>query len=299
METKRLTERAMLVSLNISQWTARKHDREISDEVAREHGTRRPSDDVGRYNKILVDKAALRPIQEVVTEARTHHDKVTLPWSDQGYRILTAAGYFDYTQAMSGFQSRFVAAVDAFAVEYRQHVAEARDRLNGMFNADDYPDEWAIRAKFEFTHQVMPLPDEGDFRVSSLGADDVDKIKADIRARIDAEVQEAVRDPWNRIHDAVQHMAGRLHAFNPTGKGKDRGAFRDSLVDNLRELVDVLPALNLSGDGELDAMRDRLAADLCDLDAQDLRDDMHAREETARKADAILASMAGYGEAAA
>jgi len=46
-----LNDRALLVQLSISQWTARKFDKRVTRDVASSHGT---TIDVGRYNKVLL-----------------------------------------------------------------------------------------------------------------------------------------------------------------------------------------------------------------------------------------------------
>src|SRR6185369_3013865 len=93
-----LAEKAVLASLNISQWSGRKLDRKITDEVNESHGA---VADAGRYNKLLVAKVTLDPIQQIVGEARSYHIRMTLPWSDSGTRILPSALYLEYTKKIS------------------------------------------------------------------------------------------------------------------------------------------------------------------------------------------------------
>jgi hypothetical protein len=73
-----LSSRAMLCSLSISMWSARKHDREACEEIAQRHGAH---PDAGRFRKVLLPKAALAKIQKVVSEARQEHYFMTLPWA--------------------------------------------------------------------------------------------------------------------------------------------------------------------------------------------------------------------------
>lgn len=82
-----LSTRAMLVSLSISQWSGRRLDREITDEVNQSHNA---ASDAGRYNKLLLPKEALGGIVSVVSETRTDFLKRTLPWMDNGSRIMAA-----------------------------------------------------------------------------------------------------------------------------------------------------------------------------------------------------------------
>ncbi len=71
-----LSSRAMLCSLSISMWSARKHDREASEEIAQRHGAQA---DAGRYHKVLLPKEALAEIHKIVSEARQEHYFMTCP----------------------------------------------------------------------------------------------------------------------------------------------------------------------------------------------------------------------------
>ena len=64
-----LNDRALLVQLNVSQWTARKYDKSASKEVTTAHGA---SSAAGRFNKSLLpmnDK--LDNIHKKTTHIRT------------------------------------------------------------------------------------------------------------------------------------------------------------------------------------------------------------------------------------
>src|SRR5215475_7553907 len=83
-----LSSRAMLCSLSISQWSASKHDRQASEEIAAHHGAQ---PDVGRYNKLLIPREKLAEVRKIAGEARREHYFMTLPWDDSGFRVLPAA----------------------------------------------------------------------------------------------------------------------------------------------------------------------------------------------------------------
>jgi len=59
-----LSSRAMLCSLSISMWSARKHDPEASEEIAQRHGAQA---NAGRYHKVLLPKEALAEILKIVS----------------------------------------------------------------------------------------------------------------------------------------------------------------------------------------------------------------------------------------
>jgi hypothetical protein len=285
-----LTDKAMLVRVAVTQWTARKHDKNISAEIAESHGA---TIDAGRYNKALIAKEALATILSAANAARGFHYVNSLPWQDDGYRILPAANYLTYTREMSGLRDRFDAAVRAFLANYESYVDDARRRLNGMFKDTDYPVAAEIARKFTFDVGIMPMPDAADFRVN-VAADELSRIKADIETRTNAAVAGAVRDLWQRIHDCVAHISERLGAYKIGADDKVSNPFRDSLVGNMRDLVELLPRLNVTGDADLAGMTDRLQATLCRYDADTLRNSPVAQEETKAAADKILADMEAF-----
>jgi hypothetical protein len=296
-----LSTRAMLSSLSISVWSARKHDSEASEAIAAANGA---DSDAGRYNKLLLRRTALDPIKKIVNEARQQHYYLTLPWTDNGYRVLPAAAYMDHTSRMRELSSRFWAAVAELEKKFAGLVTGEKIRLGQLFKLDDYPglreEEGMIklhfpeelRSKYSFETQVMPLPDADDFRVA-LGNEERDRVKKQITASIEASLQVAMRDPWQRLYEAVCHMAERLSAYKVTEEGAVENAFRDTLVTNLVKLVDVLPKLNITHDPNLDRLTEQVRGSLL-VDPIDLRECEAVRIATARKADAIAAQMRDY-----
>ena len=283
-----LSSRAMLCSLSISMWSARKHDPDASQEIAQRHGAQA---DAGRYHKVLLPKAALAEIQKVVSDARQEHYFMTLPWDDNGYRVLPAAAYMGHTERMRELSNRFTPAVEALAREFGKFVEEAKVRLGGLFRSEDYPSPDELCSKFAFETKVMPLPDAGDFRVT-LGDEEKERIKRQITTAVEASLQVASRDLWQRLYEAVSHLAERLSAYKVTGVGVEH-PFRDTVVTNLVRLVDVLPKLNVTGDPELERLAAQVRASLL-VDPQELRNSESMRSETAKAATAICDRMAAY-----
>lgn len=283
-----LSSRAMLCSLSISMWSARKHDRDASEEIAARHGAQLDS---GRYHKLLLPKKALLEVQQVISEARQEHYFVTLPWDDNGYRVLPAAVYIDHTRKMAGLAKRFESAVATLVAQFATLVEDARIRLGGLFRANDYPTVEELRAKFSFETKVLPLPDAGDFRVA-LGDEDRDRIKRQITAAVEASLHIAGRELWFRLYEAVKHMSDRLAAYKVTDLGVEH-PFRDTVVTNLVKLTDVLPKLNITHDPELERMAEQVRSSLL-VDPKELREFESVRSKTADAAAAIAQRMAGY-----
>jgi hypothetical protein len=69
--------------------------------------------------------------------------------------------------------------------------------------------------------------------------------------------------------------------------------FHDTLVDNVRDLVALLPGLNIMNDQRLADIATRMQG-LCRDDADTLRDNPTARASVAAEADAILREVSDY-----
>ena len=280
-----INEKAMLVYLNISFWTARKYDKRISQEIEDQYN----ADDAGRYNKILIAKEHLANIQKIISAARTFHYENTLPWSDNGGRLLPSANYFNYVKSIQCFKDDFEREVINFINVYPDLKEEARQRLNGMFDEEDYPDVNALETKFDIKNMILPVPEADDFRVS-LNDDEVDSIKESLEKQVMNSTESAMKDLWQRLFKVVSHLAERLS--DPDNK------FKNSLVENISALCDLLPKLNITNDPKLTEAVDEIQQKLTINDSQTLRTDEAVRSKTAAEAQKIMNKMRQYQIAA-
>lgn len=282
-----LDQTCMLASLTIRSWTAEAKDRKITREVADQHGT---AENAGRYTKKLIAEGAIKAIQSIASAARADHYTMTLPWSNEGARILPAVLWDDYSQKMSAHRLAYKEQVDQFVANYDGLVDEARRRLNGMFNDNDYPNVNEVRYRFGFAVKVTPVPTARDFRVSLAGPD-VEQIRADIEAQTREAMTLAQQDVRQRLSDAVSHMAERLGQYD----GGKRGSFRDTLVDNVRDLVVLLPKLMIQPDDAFIQLVREADSKLTRYDAEALRKDEAVRSSVQAEAAQIYAKLQRLG----
>src|SRR5262245_50538212 len=202
-----LSRKALLASVTISQWTERKLDRQITDQVNRSHNATK---DAGRYNKLLIEAERLEKITKLVSSARQLHYSMTRPWADEGPRILPNALYSKFTDAFRQIKRDFNDAADEFCRGYPSFVEERKKALNGMFRAEDYPSASEIRNKFRCEVTMLPFPDAADFRCD-LDDDTVADLKAEIAEMSDRVLNDAMKHTASQIIELVGHMASKLH----------------------------------------------------------------------------------------
>ena len=285
-----LADRAVIVNLSISQWSAKKTDKKVNREVAEKNGN---AENMGNYRKSLVARDAIKKCTELAGAIRAEHYRLSLPWRDGGDRVLAAKAYFQYSQTMRARQAEIETIWQEFCDCYPQFVEDARAKLNGLFDANDYPPVAEIRKKFSFRLEVLPLTVADDFRVN-LGDDETARIKSQIQRDADAQMARAMGDVWQRMHTVISAMSERLKLYTRHADGTVEHTFRDTLVTNLTDLLDVLPLLNITNDPNIANFAQQMRASLTIYPAERLRDDAFARRDTAARADEILAKMQAF-----
>ncbi len=281
--------RNSLLSINfgLSCWEARRQDKTATQEVAANHGT---ASNVGRYHKDLLPGAVEHEaILKIRNAWRVWHAENTLPWNDNGTRVLRSAAFLDYTQGYRGWKDQFETALQEFYTAYPTLVAQAELRLNSLFNQQDYPDLAEVKRRFAVRLDVYPLPDAEDFRLlDGIPADEADHLCKNAVAGLEGQVGAAVKDLLQRMHGVVSSMAGRLDVPH----GEKGGKFHDTLVGNISDMVARIPALNLTDDPEIKQLAQAMQELVCPPEV--LRLDPDARADKAAKAKALAARMSQY-----
>ena len=275
-----ITSASMLVGLGINVWSGRKLDKRASEEVVAANNADRG---VARVTKSLLGSCEeLEAVVKFAANVRTIHYNSTLPWSDMGPRLLPTPKYFAYHKNMSGLQAEFYRMVDVFISAYDLEVAASQAKLGDLFDVREYPNAEELRQKFAFTFNYLPLPDAGDWRVS-IGSETESALRSQYEGYYATQLQTAMGDVWSRAHDALTKMSERLdYADSNTKK-----VFRDSLVTNVTDMIELLGACNVTGDPVMIAAQRDLDEAMRGITPDALREDPYLRAETRRKVNEV------------
>lgn len=276
-----LNDRALLVQLSVSQWTARKYDKKATKEVADANGT---TTAVGRYNKSLLPmNDLLDNIHKKTTHIRQRYYDNTLPWGIDGTQMLPTSNYLQFMSDFRKERDEWNILVRNFVDHYDTLKEDAKRILGGLYDPADYPSAVDIRQKFHMDMAVFPVP-SADFRVS-IASDELSRIQQDVERRVAEAQTNAMKDVWQRLFDRVKHMAEKL--------ADPKAIFRDSMVENAREICALLPRLNFTDDPNLEALRQQVEASLI-RHPEALRNDPDLRRDTAAEAKAIMDKMSVF-----
>ena len=276
-----LNDRALLVQLSVSQWTARKYDKKATQEVASSHGVQSA---VGRYNKSLLPmNDLLDRMHKKTTYVRTKFYENTLPWGIEGTMMLPTNNYLQFMTDFRKEKSEWQYLVDQFVGNYDQLRLDAKRMLGSLYDDADYPDESDIARKFKMDMAIFPVPST-DFRVS-IASDELTRIQQDVERRVQEAQTVAMKEVWDRLYDRVKHMAEKL--------ADPKAIFRDTMVENTKELCALLPRLNFMDDPNLEQLRLQVEGSLL-KHPEALRNDPDLRRDTAAEAKAIMDKMSVF-----
>jgi len=277
-----LSDRALLVQLTISQWTARKYDKKATQEVATTFNT---SKDAGRYNKSLLPmNDYLDRVHKKTTFIREKFYKNTLPWGMEGTMMLPTTNYLAFMNEFRKEKNEWLTLVNDFKSNYLQLKDDAKRVLGQLYADADYPTESEVGNKFRIDMAVFPVPST-DFRCQ-IASDELSRIQQDVEARVADAQATAMKEVWTRLYDRVKHMAEKL--------ADPKSIFRDTLVENLQEQCTMLSRLNFMDDPNLEALRQQVEGTIASHHPDALRNDPDLRRDTAAEAKAIMDKMSVF-----
>lgn len=269
-----LHERAMLVNLRMTGFTGERTSQRDTEDLLDQKQAKRGSATV---TVKLVDGVHLRKINSVTTKIREEHRVMTLPWSVAD-DVLPTSMFFEHSEFCNeGFRER-QREIDAFCDIYPSLAGSARERLGDL----DFERLWlpVEEVRSRFTHRVrhFPLPASSDFR-AAIDDNDRERLRQEMERDITLQVHEAISGVRTRIVAEVTDFISRLKDYRieiVDGKPKVRDAFRNSIMNGVRRLAEVLPKLNLTNDPELDRIHEGLVL-LAKQEPDTLREDETAR----------------------
>jgi hypothetical protein len=274
----------MLVDLNIAIYSGRKMDKTTQAEVVLSKGANSKRA-ASVYKNLFSECKELDAITKFQARARSEHYRLTLPWNDRGARLLPTISLLDYKQVMNRYQAEFQSLVDAFLIKYSTLVAAAAFQLGTLFDRNEYPDAAQVARRFRMDIAFVPLPTSGDFRLD-VESEVQRELMEQYDRRLEEQLAAATKDSWTRLYDALQRLSDRL-TVDEDGKKK---IFHDTIVTGAVELCELLTAMNVTNDPQLESARRQLQEVLLGVTPKELRDEDGTRVLTKQKVDQILSA---------
>lgn len=274
-----LGTKTLLISLAISQWSGRKFDQNANETVKKAHKTK---GEAGNFSKRLLPGAEeLAEVHRQATQIRKFFYEQTLPWFNDGVRIMKSENYLPFLKKFNKMQNQYEKACIQFIRVYPKLQKLAKSSLGTLYLKDEYPDIDELKKKFNCETKIQPLATEKDFRVDISESEKKKYVR-----NVKSAERIAMQDCWKRTYEVVNNAATKLAS-------KDK-IFRDSLIDNIKEMCDLLPSLNITDDPKLESKRLQVKKLVESLKPDDLRENKKDRKDAAAKLKEISKSMGAF-----
>ncbi len=286
---------AMLVELSIRSWTGRKLDKSVSAEI--DNAKKTKTSVVNANKNLMAGTGVLDKIIKQAAAIRSWHISQTLPWTDNGSRLLPMSNFMAYKEQLGVMEQGYNALVDKFIDAYPNLIIAAAFQLGDLFDRTEYPEVHTLRNRFSMQYSFFPVPQAGDFRID-INEEAKAEILANCEKAYNDRLENAMKDAWVRLHECLTRMSDRLQYDEVDEEVDGRWekvlkprVFRDSMVDNAKELVELLQHLNLTKDPQMEQARKDLKNILDRHNVDTLRGSYTAREAVKSQVDAILNKM--------
>jgi hypothetical protein len=262
---------AKLVELSIGLPSGRKKDVKQAEEL----NAKNNSDHVHNVTKsTLKGSVVLENAIKHGAQIRAEHTRMTLPYNNSGLRLVTNAMLVDYLAYMNDAEQEQSEYRDKFLSEYPDIIANAPTVMGAAYKAEDYPSYGVMADKFRWSLEFYPVPTSGHFPT-----DIANEMIAKFQADDDARIQRAMGDVYGRMSKLITRLSDQLQP--------DKKVY-NSLIEGARELCDNIKSMNLTGDPQLEGIRQELEKAMLGVDAVDIRSDEAYRKDVKTKVDDIL-----------
>jgi hypothetical protein len=299
MNIVELNNRAMLVSLTIptvqSVTTVKDTTRRV---VAEENASRAAVRVVAA--KLPVARAAA--VQSKLDEVRSLHTALTLPFIGQ-FRLLRAETYLDYlAKVQQALDAASMQVLVQFGPRHEVLADIAKQMGDISYDVGQIPTADQLTLRVKTAPVFLPISSLFDIEMQSKLGVDKDELQKMNTAQTHAIQRVAVSatiDVVDEVIGAVSRVALSLQKydeekpeFNADGKRTRRSGFHATMITNLIDLADRLPALDLTTEGRLTAISGPVRQ-LARYDTDTLKDNATARHEILQEATDLLASLTG------
>lgn len=268
---KELAQRVVLGSLQTGAWRAAvKNEKESMLVNKRNH-----TDNEAKVIVKQCDHKALHEIYSLNAAAYNHHKKITLPSVQDGIRVIIAGKEIEHSDAMKEFADKVSVKIDELAAAgcYRggAEYFKQKKKLNGLFDEHAWPfDEGDLRARFLLRTHYLPCPTDGAW--------------ADW---FDESITVAKREVEEQVEKAIAHVSARCLG----NQGNGTGRLHESVFRNLDDLLDMLATFDV--DKRYDKVISKVKSDVTKYSAEELRKDVKARADVAKRAEALTDLFSG------
>ena len=243
--------------------------------------------------KEILESAELKAVDQFRSDIKKYLRGRCLPSPFRsGVYLIRLALVEECMQFLTAAEATDKANIETFMTYYEQMYEKRHDlsnpmsqRLGSLYKAEDYPEPKKVRQTFQFEVQLWELSTPGALRT-------IDRALYEREAAKMQNVWQEAKDSIKQVlltefREMTARMAERL-TVPPDGKPK---VFRDSLVGNLQEWLDLFEKRDLADDEELKQLVNQARAMVSGIKPETIRDSDTLRQEIAQEMQSITSKL--------
>ena len=215
-------------------------------------------------------------------DARNYWQTVTLPYPEDGVRLLKRSDVDSFQAKMEEFRDAMTLAVSELDGHYAELKEIARHKLSDLYNAADYPDTLVGAFAMDWDYPSLEPPEYLMKLNPALFEQE--------RLRMAAKFEEATKLAEMAFAEELKKLTAHLADMLTDGP-EGRKQFRSSCLENLNAFFDNYGKMSIRSSAELDALVEQAKAVVGGLDPKEVRS-----AENDFRAD-LAAKMVGIAEA--
>lgn len=265
----------LLIDIQIRSWSGKRTDATASRELLEaKHSTK----DGGVFVKNLLASAdtELGVIHKQAAALRHFVYSKTLPWTStasgaqRGERLIASAQAMEFLQELKGKKVEHTAAVRALVDVWPERVQQAVTNLGSLGDSMEYPTAEQIPDLFSIHVDMKPIPAMADFERLNIPV----SLAKGLGQLHEQAAQASVRNAMNEMRDRMLLELERINAQMTKHANGEKTRLYDSLIGNMKGLVQMARNMNLTNNPKLAELADRIELKLLAQPLEVYKNDM-------------------------
>jgi hypothetical protein len=277
---------AMLINLAFNFGRQGGKDKELTDELCQKYGS---SERAVTGSKIVICKEAMEPLKKASGCMRTRLMHITTAWDIPGVYLCKPTNIAKaFALRDECFPLLETLKNEHLLGRYDEWQEITKTQLAGRYKESEFPTAADLNSGVSWTMSISALPEsEALRRIKDIDDSFMEKLVEANDQRVDAAVKSGMKSAYQRLMEPLQNMVDVL--------SKDKPRIFETLVTNVRDVINEIPGLNLIDESELQRFADKSNELLNSITADTLRDSPVVRQETVDKAKEIMESFGAAG----
>jgi hypothetical protein len=226
------------------------------------------------------------PLKAITGKMYHEYKMKSTAWED-GRRLLPVEFFDSITKLHRDCSDELEKALEEFGKSYPEYKEKAKEELGDLYDETEFPSFDEFKRKWKIRLDFFPIPESKHFVVKAE-KNLINEMKKSFDEAINSKQTIAIGEVKERVFETVNKIVERISdkhmKFSRQGK---------EVMDSVRELVDLLPSLNLFDDPNINKMIDDLKATLYEVTDEDLKKE-DKRKKILNNTKAMLDKMADY-----